>query len=430
MTLTGEIEVLDAWLAKVRVLLIDDEPANLQFLRHVLATEGYGELIAISDSADAMERFQELDPDLVITDLLMPHLDGFEVITRIGRMLAPGVYLPIVAATGDHAPETRRRALSAGARDFLTKPLSPAEVRLRVRNLLETRFLHEQLRGHNLTLEGRVAERTSELEEARTEILLRLARAAEFRDDQTGEHTVRVGKLSARLAQVLGLPGDVADLIGRAAPLHDIGKIGIPDGILLKPDRLETAEFETMKAHAEIGAKILSGSRYPLLQLAEEIALTHHERWDGGGYPHQLTGEDIPLTGRIVAVADVFDSLTHARPYKHAWTVRDTIIDMTRNSGRHFDPAVIEALLRIVPELHVLGEAAFVPAQLIVESVPAAFAPAGPPSPPDELNALADRVLAVEAERDELTRQLRQLRRQIAKRETEAAAWASSRRLA
>lgn len=415
MTLSGDITRLDVWLSGTRVLLIDNEPANLEFLRHVLATEGYGELIAMSDSTAAVERFQTLDPDLVITDLVMPHMDGFAVIASIQKLLQPGAYLPIVAATGDHSPETRRRALSAGARDFLTKPLSPAEVRLRVRNLLETRFLHEQLREQNLQLEGRVSERTRDLEEARTEILLRLARAAEFRDDQTGEHTVRVGRLSARIAQVLGLPAEAYDLIGRAAPLHDVGKIGIPDAILLKPGRLEAAEMETMKKHAVIGADILSGSRNPLLQLAEEVALHHHEHWDGRGYPRGLAGEDIPLSGRIVAVADVFDSLSHERPYKRAWTIRDTLGEITANAGSQFDPAVVEALLRIVPESHMLeGAARVVGERADVDTALNASAVSS-----IDLAAMTARLESMESERNELTRHVRRLKRQIARRVSE-----------
>jgi len=352
--LSGDLDPLNGWLSRARVLLVDDQPANLKFLKHVLDTEGYGELIAISDSVEALDRFKELSPDLIIVDLWMGRLDGFDFIAGVQELLPPGSYLPILVATGDHTPEARRRALSAGARDFLTKPLSPAEVRLRVRNLLETRFLHEQMRQHNATLEERVAERTHELEEARLEILYRLARAAEFRDDQTGRHTLRVGRIAGRIGQVLGLPADEHELIARAAPLHDIGKIGISDTILLKEGRLDGQERTVIQSHTIIGADILSGSRFALLQLAEEIALSHHERWDGAGYPLGLAGNAIPLSGRIVAAADVFDALTHDRPYKHAWTVRDALAEIEANAGTQFDPAVVEALLRIAPEMRVL----------------------------------------------------------------------------
>jgi len=401
-------EAARAWRASARLLLIDDEPANVGFLRHVLETEGYGELITMTDSTEAVARFREFDPDLVVLDLMMPHLDGFGVLEHIRGLLQPGAYLPVLVTTGDHTPETRRRALSAGAKDFLTKPLSPAEVRLRVRNLLETRYLHEQLREQNSLLEFRVDERTRELEEARLEILYRLARAAEYRDDQTGQHTLRVGRLAGRLAQVLGLSEESHELIRRAAPLHDIGKIGIPDSILLKPDRLRPDELELMRTHTVIGANILSGSRYPLLRLAEEIALTHHEHWNGRGYPHGLAGEAIPMAGRIVAVADVFDSLTHARPYKHAWTAREALIEIEAQAGEQFDPRVVEALLRVAPEAQLIEAEA---RNAIAIAEPMTLADVGGPSKVD-VEALTLRVRALEEERDELASQLASLSRQ------------------
>jgi putative two-component system response regulator len=410
--LTGDLDPLNSWLSRARVLLVDDQPANLKFLRHVLETEGYGELIAIEDSVEALERFEELDPDVVIVDLWMGRLDGFDFIDRVLSRQPSGSYLPILVATGDHTPDARRRALSAGARDFLTKPLSPAEVRLRVRNLLETRFLHERLREHNATLEERVAERTQELEEARLEILYRLARAAEFRDDQSGQHTLRVGRIAGRLAQVLGLPADVHELIARAAPLHDIGKIGIPDTVLLKQDRLDAEEREIIQSHTIIGADILSGSRFELLQLAQEIALSHHERWDGAGYPFGLAREKIPLAGRIVAVADVFDALTHDRPYKQAWTTREALTEIEAQSGSQFDPNVVEALLRIGPEMRVLE--AHVDAD---DALPrSGHLVTAPPAPAPDAATMATLRLLQE-ERDELARELAELRLQVAQQE-------------
>jgi putative two-component system response regulator len=412
--LTGELDPLGEWLSRARVLLVDDQAANLTFLRHVLETEGYGELIAMTDSGEALDRFGELDPDLVITDLWMGPLDGFDFIAGVQQLLPAGSYLPILVATGDPTPEARRRALSAGARDFLTKPVSPAEVRLRVRNLLETRFLHEQLRTHNATLEERVTERTHELEEARLEILYRLARAAEFRDDHTGRHTLRVGRIAGRIAQVLGLAADAHELIGRAAPLHDIGKIGIPDSVLLKQDRLAPAERAVIQSHTIIGADILSGSRFALLQLAEQIALSHHERWDGQGYPHGLAGDTIPLAGRIVAVADVFDALTHDRPYKAAWTVRDALGEIEACAGSQFDPAVVEALLRIAPELGVL-ETGVTDAVVLPYAVRPAAAPE--PTAADADDTLAA-VRRLRQERDDLAHELAELRQQIALHES------------
>jgi putative two-component system response regulator len=436
--LTRDLESLDAWLATARVLLIDDQPANLTFLRHVLEPEGYGQLTLMSDSIDAIDRFSELDPDVIIVDLWMPGLDGFDFIARVEALLPEGSYLPILVATGDHTPEARRRALSAGARDFLTKPLSPAEVRLRVRNLLETRFLHEQLRCHNALLEQRVAERTHELEEARLEMLYRLARAAEFRDDESGQHTLRVGRIAGRIAQVLGLADEEHELIARAAPLHDIGKIGVPDAVLLKRGQLDAQERVIIERHAVIGADILSGSRYSLLQLAEEIALCHHERWDGRGYPRGLARDEIPISGRVVAVADVFDALTHDRPYKRAWTVRDALAEIEANAGTQFDPDVVEALLRVAPEAGLLAaETRDTRAEPLTPSMiaalvasaagagpgadPAADAPAHAGAAPHGVPTVDAGVVAAlhrsEQTRDALEHEVRLLRRQLARHE-------------
>ncbi|MEJ2187504.1 MAG: response regulator [Gemmatimonadota bacterium] len=395
--------------SRARILILDDEPANREFLRHVLQPEGYGQLLEMSDGRDALDRLDELCPDIILLDLMMPEFDGFAFMDALrGR---PGVKnLPIVALTADPTAAIRRRALASGASDFMARPLSHADVRLRVRNLLATRFLHEELRDYTALLEERVTERTRELEQARIEILERLARAAEFRDDDTGQHTVRVGRVAARLAQMLKLEPDEVELIRRAAPLHDIGKIGVPDAILLKEGRLTPEEQAVMRTHTKIGARILSGSRSPLLQLAERIAMTHHEHWDGDGYPDALSGEAIPLEGRIVAVADVFDSLTHERPYKVAWTARDTLAYIEDHAGAQFDAVVVEALLRIAPEIRVLESGLLVDAtstSQIAVPEPALEEPA------ESESALLARVRALTARHDELTRELERLRTRL-----------------
>ena len=400
---------------RVRILIVDDDPANTEFLRHVLEPEGYGELVEFSDSVAALNSVAEAEPDLVLLDLMMPTLDGFQFLERVRGQLAPGSYLPVLVVTADTAASAQRRALSLGARDFLTKPLSPADVRLRVHNLLETRFLQARLREYNTLLEDRVVDRTRELEAARLEILDRLARAAEYRDDDTGQHTQRVGRVAARLAQILGEPLDWIELIRRAAPLHDIGKIGIPNAILLKRGRLTDHERAVMQDHTRIGTDILSGSRFPILQLAQEIAYVHHEHWDGGGYPEGIAGQEIPLSGRIVAVADVFDSLTHERPYKGAWSVKEALDELKACSGSHFDPDVVEAMLRIAPEVHVLGQAAeaTVPVRADRPDPARSRAPAAL-SGPDP-----DRVRSLETEREALRRQVRELERKVARQDVE-----------
>jgi putative two-component system response regulator len=256
--------------------------------------------------------------------------------------------LAILVLTGNPRLEVRNQALANGARDFLAKPFDPSEALLRIENLLDTRYLQRSLTRHNETLEERVRERTRELEEAQLEILSRLAMVAEFYDDDTAEHTRRVASLSEQIARELGLADADATLLGRAALLHDVGKIAVPTGLTRKPGRLDSAERDVMQRHAVEGARVLSGSRLPLMQLAEEVARSHHERWDGRGYPDGLAGEAIPLSGRIVAVADVYDFLTNTRPYKGAWSEHEALAEIRAGAGSSFDARVVQALERIL----------------------------------------------------------------------------------
>jgi putative two-component system response regulator len=297
-----------------RIVIVDDEPANVRLLERILQQAGYTDLTSTTDPRDALALCKETEPDLILLDLHMPHVDGFAVMAELRPLLADDNYLPILVLTADITRDAKQRALSGGAKDFLTKPIDSIEVVLRIKNLLDTRFLHLQLQDQNVILEEKVRVRTHELEEARMEILDRLARAAEV------------------------------ELIGRVAPLHDVGKIGIPDAILLKADRLTVEEFEVMKTHTTIGADILAGSRFPLLQLAQEIALTHHERWDGAGYPRGLKGEAIPLAGRIVAVVDAFDAMTHDRPYRKALSTQAAWEIFWEGAGAQWDAGLVEAL--------------------------------------------------------------------------------------
>jgi putative two-component system response regulator len=337
------------------ILIVDDQDNNVRILERMLGKAGYEPPASTTDPRRALGLFLEHRPDLVLLDLHMPHLDGFGVLEQLRPYNGEGTYLPILVLTADITPEAKQKALSMGAKDFLAKPFDGVEVLLRIKNLLEARFLYLELQQQNESLERKVRERTRELEAAQVEILERLALAAEFRDDATKEHTRRVGDLSARLAARLGLPPDVVELIRRAAPLHDLGKIGIPDRVLLKLDRLSSEEFDLVKTHTAAGAHILSGSGFALLQLAEQIALTHHEHWDGNGYTAGVKGEDIPLASRIVAVADVFDALTHARPYKSAWEVADAVAEIERQRGRKFDPHVVDAFLEMLREDGAVG---------------------------------------------------------------------------
>jgi putative two-component system response regulator len=331
-------------LSRARILIVDDEETNVELLQDLLQTEGYTNYLGTTDPRQALTMYSSLDPDLILLDLMMPYLDGYVVLQQIRSRVPDGAYVPIIVLTADSTPEAKKRALSMGAKDFLTKPLDGAEVALRIKNLLETRFLHLRVVSHAKVLEEEIRERTQEIRQAHMETLKRLALAAEYRDDNTGEHAKRVGDLSALLARAIGLSEAQVELIRHAATLHDLGKIAIPERLFVKAEKLTAAEQEVVKTHVAIGAKILSGTDVPLFQMAEEIALYHHERWDGAGYA-QLEGESIPITARIVAVADTFDVLTHDRPYRQAWVAEKAADEIERQSGRQFDPTVVEAFL-------------------------------------------------------------------------------------
>jgi putative two-component system response regulator len=332
------------------ILIVDDQEPNILVLRALLDRAGYTQVHSTQDSARVLPLIEQLRPDLVLLDLQMPHPDGLSILRELGARLPPDEYLPVLVVTADISPRTKEEALSLGARDFLSKPLNAAELLLRVRNLLLTRLLYTRQQEMNRVLEEKVRERTQDLEAAQAEILERLALAADFRDDVTGQHVRRVGLQSEQLALALGLPPEQAELYRWAAPLHDIGKLGVPDAVLLKPGPLDPSEWDLMKQHTTIGARLLAGSRFPVLELAREIALTHHERWDGTGYAG-LAGESIPLSGRIVSVCDVFDALTHERPYKLAWPIDRAIAEIRAQRGRMFDPGVSDAFLLALPAM-------------------------------------------------------------------------------
>jgi len=332
-----------------KILIVDDDAYNTQLFEKILDVNGYRNFRSTNDPRGVLAMFIEYEPDLLVLDLMMPHLDGFQVMNLIGALVGEE-YFPILVVTAVGSREARRQALARGAMDFMEKPFEADELCLRINNLIRVRLLQQALQEKNRLLETRVSERTRELEdyqlelkESQIEVIVRLARAAEHRDDDTGQHTQRVGLICSLLARAVGLPEDAVNTMQRAAPLHDVGKIGIPDSILLKPGRLDDEERKIMQSHCMIGADLLSGGHSDLVQLAEHIAKTHHEKWDGSGYPNGLSGDAIPIEGRILAVADVFDALTHERPYKAAWPVADAVAEIKSQSGRHFDPTVVEA---------------------------------------------------------------------------------------
>ena len=326
---------------KATILVVDDTPENIDILVGILSSD-YKIRVAI-DGPKALALAQKSTPDIILLDVMMPGMNGYEVCERLKQdpltCHIPVIFVTALAETSD---ETQGFAL--GAVDYITKPVSAPVVQARVKTHLA---LYDQKR----LLEQQVKERTKELEETRFEIIRRLGRAAEYKDNETGLHVVRMSHYARLLAIQSGLPDKYCELIYNAAPMHDIGKIGTPDSILKKPAKLDEPEWDEMQRHAEIGAEIIGEHQDPLLEMARRIALSHHEKWDGSGYPYGKSGQDIPIEGRIVAIADVFDALTSIRPYKKAWTVADTMALIDSESGKHFDPELVEHFKQIVDEV-------------------------------------------------------------------------------
>ncbi len=327
--------------AHMRVLIVDDDAAGRELLAHSLAQAGYSDIVSTGDPTCAPQLCITEQPDLVLLDLDMPEL-SYEALARIKYLTDPPENLPVLVLAADLMPDARRRALSMGVRDFVAKPVAQTELLFRVRNALQTRRLQQELENRGAALGDAFAERTSDLDTAR-ESLSVLAAIADYHDDDTYQHSQRVGIGAALIAQALELPEPFVAMIRDAAPLHDIGKVGMSRRILLKPGKLTPAEWMHMMRHVEIGARILGSARSPVLQLAGEIARTHHERWDGNGYIAGLAGEDIPIAGRITALADVWDTLTHERPYKPAWDEDRALAEINGQAGAHFDPRVVAA---------------------------------------------------------------------------------------
>lgn len=339
-----------------RILIADDIESNRIVLSAMLSKMGY-EVIHASDGREALEKAKDTPPDLVLLDIMMPGMDGFEALKHF-KEEAVFQSIPIVMVTALDDLESRVAALEHGADDFLTKPVERSELRARAQSLLKVKAYNDHMRNYQKKLEQEVEKKTAELrkafnsiKEASLETIFRLSKAAEFRDIETGNHIQRVSGISASLATRLGLDSHTVVAILCAAPMHDIGKIGIPDSILLKPGKLDLAEWDIMKRHSEIGAQILEGSKFEFIKVAGTIALCHHERWDGSGYPRKLQGEEIPIEGRITAIADVFDALMSKRPYKDAFTLEQSLKIIRDSSGTHLDPHVIGIFFEIQEEI-------------------------------------------------------------------------------
>ena len=338
--------------AHMRLLLVHGPGEGLELIADHLAQAGYGDVVSTSDPQRTLELCVTERPDLVLLDFDAPGA-SHSALDSIRHLTVGGDSLPVLALSSNATPELRQWALSNGVRDFVAKPADETELLSRVRNALHVRHLQAQLRDRNAILREAVRERTGEVDTARESLSI-LAAIADFHDDDTDQHAKRVGVGAALIAQALDLDEQFVATIREAAPLHDIGKVGISRRILLKPDKLTPAEWMHMMRHVEIGARILAPAKSPVLRMASEIAGTHHERWDGNGYVAGLVGAEIPLAGRITTLADVWDTLTHERPYKPAWDEDRALAEINAQAGAHFDPRIVEAFHTI--DLRILDE--------------------------------------------------------------------------
>jgi putative two-component system response regulator len=342
----SRITVTEQEIRDASILIVDDQEVDVALLESMLRQEGYHDIRSLTDSRLVDEAFLEFQPDILLLDIHMPHIDGIGVIDNLVK-LPGGDILPIIVITDEGERPVRHQALEAGARDFLEKPLDPSEATARIRNILEARLLHDRLLKHDETVDERVKERIRELQESQLEVITRLMSAAEHRDDVTGGHITRMSLITKALAPHCGMNEEETQLLFHSACMHDIGKIGVPDEVLNKPGPLDEEEWGVMRQHPQFGAEILANGGSPLLRMAERVALYHHEKWDGTGYPKGLSGEDIPLEARVCAVADVLDALISRRPYKEPWPLDEALDQIRANAGSHFDPAVVEQLDKI-----------------------------------------------------------------------------------
>ena len=346
------------------ILIVDDEALNIEVARRHLEFAGYTNLISTDHAGQALPLIGLHRPDVVLLDIHMPEINGLEILAAI-RSDIELCRTPVIILTGSSDPETKLIALQAGATDLLQKPVHSGELLARLGNVLRVKAYQDQLHRHSEELEEAVRRRTAELEASRLDVIHCLGRAAEFRDDDTGQHIIRVGRYARIIAEELGYSTKELDIIEPAAQLHDVGKIGVADAVLLKPGKLTPEEFEMMQKHcgfgkkiaqqvsdrdaialrhhSEIGSRILDAGSSPILEMARRIALTHHERWDGHGYPLGLAGHDIPIEGRITAVADVFDALSSKRPYKPPFPLEKCFAILEEGRGSQFDPVILDA---------------------------------------------------------------------------------------
>lgn len=372
MTLSSPVSGRDFFVGFARevvnskVMIVDDEPLNVRVLRKYLETVGFTRFVTTSDALQALPMLEEENPDILLLDIMMPGISGLDIL-EIVRQHSKLMCLPVIILTAASDPDTKLEALCRGATEFLGKPVEHAELALRVRNALVAKGHQDRLADYSTYLKQQVNNRTAELRASQQEVVNCLARAADYRDGTTGRHVIRVGLYAEVVATQMGCPVHVAELIREAAKLHDVGKIGIPDSILLKPGKLDDIELKLMQQHCSFGRNIieqlpdrrLSGGpasmagnvASPILRLAASVAYSHHEKWDGTGYPLGLKGAQIPIEGRITAIADVFDALSTKRPYKGAFEMQKCFSILEEGRGTHFDPEVLDAFFAAIDQI-------------------------------------------------------------------------------
>ena len=333
-----------------KILIVEDDPLNANLLREILEEDGYFNIFMTQDPFQVLTLHEKNKFDIILLDIQLPGMSGIQVLENLQRA-SKGDFLPVIMLTAHNDRNIRRKVLEAGARDFISKPYENWEVLLRIRNILQIKFYYSQQIYRVDLMESEVSRRTKEIRETQFEIIQRLAVAGELRDNETGAHVKRMSHICSLLASKRGVTAEFAELMLYASAMHDVGKIGIPDSILLKSKKLSTAEWEIMQQHPKIGARIIGNHNSPLISMAREISLFHHERWDGSGYPHGISGDQIPVSARIAAISDVFDALTSDRPYKKAWSIDKSVEMIKGESGKHFEPLMVNILVDSLAEI-------------------------------------------------------------------------------